>query len=1669
MSAPTRSQVLDAAAAAGASDDVPAARLRALLDLYYRHVADEDLRERTPADLAGACLSHRHLAERRDPGSARVRAWTPTTADDGWSAGRGVVEVVHDDMPFLVDSVTAALTHLGRSVHLVVHPTLVVRRDAGGRLLEVLDVATASVPAAHRERDRHDDALVESWMHVEVDRDGDRGDLEEVTARLQRVLADVRAAVEDWTPMREAALAVAQELATAPPAGLGEEAREAERLLRWLVDGGFTFLGHREYALAQVDGEDVLRVVPGTGLGVLREHPHAGDSTHEGGGTGSASFARLPPRARARARERRVLVLTKANARSTVHRTAYLDYVGVKRFDADGQVVGERRFLGLLSSTAYTESVLRVPVLDTRTTAVLERSGFAPGSHSAKDLLAVLESYPRDELFQMSAEEVLDTAVAVMHLQERRRTRLFLRRDAYGRFETAVVHLPRDRYTTAVRLRVQQVLAEAFGATSVDYTTQIGESPLARVHLVLRVPPGQELPEVDPVALERAVVAATRSWEEDLADALGAELGEDAAAPLWRAWGRAFPEAYKEDFPAADAVADVQRVAAVWAAAARPEDGHDADRLVSTHLYRPAGAGALEWRMKLYRAQPLSLTRVLPLFRNLGAEVVDERPYRLLSRDGVGTAHVYDFGLRLPAEVPEDLLESTGALFTDAFAAAWHGRSESDGFDQLVLRAALSWDQVVLLRACARYLRQTTSTFSHEYVVDCLVANADLARQLVRLFEARFAPRGTSAGGEAVAASPEVVDALAEELAGALDDVVSLDHDRILRSFLALVMATLRTNAYQVGADGQREDHLVLKLDPRRLPELPEPRPAFEIWVYSPRVEGVHLRFGAVARGGLRWSDRREDFRTEVLGLVKAQAVKNAVIVPTGAKGGFVPKSLPDPALDRDAWLAEGLACYRIFVNGLLDVTDDLVPDAGAPGGRRVQPPAGVVRHDGDDPYLVVAADKGTATFSDTANAIAAEHGFWLGDAFASGGSAGYDHKAMGITARGAWTSVRHHFRELGVDPQTTPITVAGIGDMSGDVFGNGMLLSEHLRLVAAFDHRHVFLDPDPDPATSFAERRRLAGLGRSSWADYDPALISTGGGVWPRSAKSVPLSRPAAAALGLPEGTTSLTPAEVVRAVLAAPVDLLWNGGIGTYVKGSGESHADAGDRANDAVRIDGRQLRARVVGEGGNLGLTQRGRIEAALAGVRLNTDAVDNSAGVDCSDHEVNIKIVLADAVALGQLTLPERDALLVAMTDEVAALVLRDNDEQNVLLTTARAQAPSMLDVHLRLITALEEAGVLRRDLEVLPTEAEGAERAARGLGLTSPELATLMAHVKNALTAHLLTTGLPDDPAFGHLLRDYFPAPLRERYPQHVEAHQLRREIITTALVNDLVNRAGTSFVHRAADETGASPEHVVRAYAVCREVFDAAGYTAEVEALDGAVPTDLQTRLRLELRRLLDRSTRWFVQNLRDDFAIEAEVARFAPFVGRWAPRVGELLVGAERERWASTADALVGEGVPVGLAQRCAGLLHAFALLDVVETAAALGLDPDEVAPVHFCVSERYGADALLLRISALDRGDRWRSLARAALRDDLYALLEALTRSVLDGSVLDGSVLDGSGGHRAGPEELVSAWEAANAGQLERVRLTLEQVQRQEASDLASLSVALRMLRSLVRSGSA
>ncbi len=1588
----------EAATLAGQRSRTAAHTTEAFVREYYRFVAPEDLLSREPLDLAGAALSHLELAHRRTQGTALVRVLSPTVEVDGWHSPHTVVEVVTDDMPFLVDTATAELTRHDLAIHLVVHPVVHVRRDAVGQLLDVLDGPVDDDPHVLRE----------SFIHVEITRVPDDALTGQLRNDLRRVLEDVRAAVEDWHKMTarlEEAVAEAKDNPRVP----AEEASEVAALAAWMLDDGFTFLGYREYRLTGTEDDRALSTVPATGLGILRD---------AGLQPTSHSFAKLPAEVRRRASDPSLLTVTKANSRATVHRPAYLDYVSIKRLDARGRPVGERRFLGLFAHSAYVTRVSEIPVVRRKVKAVLDRSGFTFGSHDYKTLEALLDDYPRDELFQISVADLLAITTGILNLQERRQVRLFTRYDDYDRFVSCLVFLPRERYNTANRLRVQQLLLEAYDGRSLDHTVHLSESILARLHVVVRTS-APDIREVDTAALEQRLETATRSWEDALAEALVEALGEADAGPLRQRYAGALPEAYKEDVAAAAAVPDLLRLERLGT-----EEGLD------LCLYRPLGAEPGEQRLKVFRVGgPLSLSQVMPVLQDMGVEVTDERPYEV-RRPGLPEAWIYDFGLRSRTERAVD--DTARNRFQDAFAAIWRGDAESDSLNALVLSAALTWREVVVLRAYGKYLRQTGWTFSEAYVAQTLVRNPHLARQLVALFEARLDP-----------ARPEPRDeaSLVQAVRQALDEVASLDEDRILRAFLGLVTATLRTNAFQ---DGGTKQHLSLKLDPTAVRELPAPRPMFEIFVYSPRVEGVHLRFGAVARGGLRWSDRREDFRTEVLGLVKAQMVKNAVIVPVGAKGGFVVKTRVDPA-DREAWLAEGVACYRTFVQGLLDVSDNIV--AG-----QVVPPRDLVRHDGDDPYLVVAADKGTATFSDIANDIALENGFWLGDAFASGGSAGYDHKAMGITARGAWESVKRHFLELDTDVQTQPFTVVGIGDMSGDVFGNGMLLSEQIRLVAAFDHRHVFLDPDPDPTASFRERERLFHLPRSSWDDYDKALISKGGGVFPRTAKAIPLSPQVRARLGVEAG--SLTPAELIRAILLAPVDLLWNGGIGTYVKARAESHTEVGDKANDAVRVDGADLRCRVVGEGGNLGLTQRGRVEFALAGGHVNTDAIDNSAGVDTSDHEVNIKILLDQAVTSGDLTQKQRNELLEQMTDEVARLVLRDNYEQNVALANARAQSLSMLPVHRRYLDVLERTGHVDRALEFLPDDPELDERAAAGIGLTGPEFAVLMAWTKIWLTQDILASDVPEDPYLSHELEHYFPAPLRVRFREQMGSHRLRREIIATALVNRMVNHAGTTFAYRMGEELAAAASDVVRAHTVASEVFAVPQLWREVEALDTRVPTATQTTLLLEGRRLVERASRWLLTTPRQPLDIAATIRTYQSGAVEVTQRLPEWLTPEAAEAVTATAERWASQGVPHDLAVRVAGFPLAYNALDVVEVAAGSGRPVEEVAPLYFALDGMLEIGRLRRRVVALPRADRWQSLARTALRDDLDAAQAALAAEILTTT------------EPGPPDKRIATWSERNAAAVARAGQVLNDIVSDETYDVTTLSVALRQIRGLAQS---
>ena len=1595
----------DAGAAVG---DVPG-----YLRSYYRHVAAEDLAALGVERIAAIASRHAALAAARPQGRALVRIV------DAPGAMELVVDIVTDDMPFLVDSVTMELNRHRAGINLILHPRLVVRRDVTGALHGVLGSVNGTRAAPGE--------ITESWIHVEIAGPGDRIPRARLEAGLRRVLDDVRITVEDQPKMVAAAAALAVSVAgdgagaplpgrTGPQPPYGSDT-EAGELLSWLADGHFIFLGYREYDLVPGEEGEALRAVPGTGLGFLRHDRQ-----------GSESFAALPADIRAKAREPHRLVLAQGNSRSTVYRNKYLDYVSVKKLGRDGRVIGEWRFLGLYTHSAFTESIARIPVLHRKLADVLAAAGVTPDSHDGNDLSEILENYPREELFQISTGQLTDVATAVLRLRERKQTRLFLRRDAYGRYMSCLVYLPRDRYTTPVRLQVQEILRSALHGASVDYSAMVGESALARLHVVVRAERGRPLPDVDAAALERRIAAAVRTWDEDLeADALRT-LGQPRARLALDRYAAAIPETYKTDVTAADAVGDLSRIlqlresGAPFAVQLRDDDGHGG-----------------QWRLRVYRSgAPVILSDVLPQLQHMGVKVVDEHPYEFVAVNGTDPFWIYDFGLRAETQAWKQRPRGDGGKeqFEQALCALWRNEIEDDGFNALVLDAGLSWREVVVLRAYARYLRQAGNRFSQGYIQRVLRSNSTVTRLLGRLFASRFDP--ARHGGEG-----ERSEAIVEEIRGELDDVVSLDHDRILRSYLALIQATLRTNYYRGPSP-----YLVVKLDPGRVASLPAPRPKFEIFVYSPRLEAVHLRFGRVARGGLRWSDRLEDFRTEVLGLVKAQEVKNAVIVPSGAKGGFVCKQLPDPA-DREAYQAEVLACYKMFISAMLDVTDNV-------DGERACPPRDVVRHDGDDPYLVVAADKGTATFSDVANEIAASYGFWLGDAFASGGSEGYDHKKMGITARGAWESVKNHFATLGMNPATDEFTVAGIGDMSGDVFGNGMLLSPVIKLVAAFDHRHVFLDPEPDPATSFAERQRLFALPRSSWADYDRSLISAGGGVWPRSAKSVPLSPQARAVLGIDDAVLALSPDELISRILTAPVDLLWNGGVGTYVKASSEPQTACGDRSNEAVRVNASQLRAQVVAEGGNLGLTQAARIEFALGGGLVDTDFIDNSAGVDTSDHEVNIKILLDRAVRDGEIPHDARNRLLQEMTDEVAALVLQHNYLQNMALATARAQAPQMLHVHARYLRMLERDKRLRRGQDAVPGEKEIAERRSAGKGLTNPELALLLAHTKIAAGDEVLASGLADDPYLRRELTDYFPAPLRASQAGRMQSHPLRHEIITTSVVNEMVDTSGTTFAFRLNEETGASVPDITRAWLVAREVFGMRDFWRQVTALDGIVDIGTQIVLLLEGRKLVERACRWLLYNRRPPVDITGCVDYFGSGVLAVRSGLPKLLAGRDVQTFKERRDAFMVRDVPAGLAETIAGLVASYSAFDIVESAAATSRGVEETAGVYFDLADRLQISRLRDRITALPRDDRWSSMARAAIRDDLYNAHAALTRDVLCVSA------------PGTPEARLAAWTKRNAAAVGRATRTLGEIWESERFTFTTLSVALRAVRALVASSS-
>ncbi|WP_261624482.1 NAD-glutamate dehydrogenase [Nesterenkonia marinintestina] len=1592
---------------------------------YFSHIAAEDLSTVDDDERLARVEAHLQLSSDRTGEQPAVRV---AEVD-----GRSIAMVVTEDMPHLVDSVSGEVSRQGHAMSMVVHPIFLIGRSAEEerRLLSVRRVAadqrglasgdTQTMPdLAELLEDEHR-TVVESWIAVELDHPIDDEQAGSLVEGLHAVLADVAVSHRDQDRMRSRARGTAGNLRETEDLVEGPEAAD---LLEWMSDEHFLFLGFREYQF-DVPGDPTSQLSPVTagGLGILapgrddhltRLHDLPGDHL------GSDSLDD----------DRRPMAITKADAHSTVRRRTYMDYVAVKTYSSDGSVRGERRFVGLFNEQAYTQSITTIPLLRSRAHELLRRSGFTQDSHSGSDLMQILETYPRDELLQMGIDEIEAAAWQVLQLQERRRIRLILRRDPYGRFMTALLYMPRDRYNTAVRRRVEDTLMRHIDAESIEFTVRLTESVLARVFFRMRLKEGAGEPEITHEELERRLADTIRSWPDAVAGQIEARYEESRAPQVAARWQEAFPADYRVIYELDEAMDDIAEFESLLG---EPQAGP------RMRFCSPGADDGADMRLKLYLTEPKTLTDTLPVLDAFGLSILDERSYTLTLGGSEGSLHLYDLGLRYPEGVDA---ESTIPLLGEAYGAVLAGRAESDIFSSLVLHLGLNSRKVTVLRAYAGYMRQLGITHSYDFIAEALRQNAPVASALVEYFEARFDPKPDGEPIDEEDRDRRMTEAR-DAVESAMESVRTLDADRVLSLYLNLIDSTQRTNAYH------RRPWLALKLTPPTIDAAPLPRPAHEIYVYSPQVEGVHLRFAKVARGGLRWSDRPEDFRTEVLGLVKAQMVKNSVIVPSGAKGGFFAKQLPDPAADRGAWFEAGREAYKVFIRALLDITDN---QQERDGEMVVTPPDDVIRHDGDDPYLVVAADKGTATFSDTANELSLEYGHWLGDAFASGGSVGYDHKAMGITARGAWESVKSHFSELGIDCQSEEFTAVAVGDMAGDVFGNGMLRSEHTLLVGAFNHQHIFVDPNPDAAASFEERSRLFAADQSGWDAYDTSLISEGGGVFSRSDKTVRVTPQMRERFDIDGSVSSMTPPELINAMLRAPSDLLYNGGIGTYVKGSDETHESVGDRANNAVRVDGRDVRARVIGEGGNLGMTQAGRIEAAQAGTLLNTDAIDNSAGVDCSDHEVNIKILVDQLIASGHFDADDRAQLLRDMTDDVAELVLRNNRDQNVLLLTDRHRMGDWSPSFQRLMVWLEEVAGLDRRLEVLPDDTDLEARREAEQPLTAPELAVLVAYAKIQLKQQLVSSDLPDDPWFHGTLEAYFPDQLSERFAEELGRHPLQREIIANAAANDVINMGGATFVFRAMEETFASEAQVVRAFLIVREIFGLERFDQRMRELPVSFPREKWALVYLDMRRLLDRAVRWVLNHGMSAESIAEDVEELAQHVRPLYRTLSDRLVGTDQERVEIARSKAVADGMPDDLAAWVSEMFEAFTLLDVADLARSLEMDSEDVADVYYAIYREFSADAMLQRITMLPRKDKWQALARGALRDELYHALREISESVL--------VSTESGA----AEDRLAQWREANADKITRTERLAAEVDELTTDNIASLTVLMRHLRGLI-----
>lgn len=1517
------------------------------------------------------------------------------------NSGNTTISIVVKNMPFLVDSVRMVLNDLKLRIHSIQHGILYAKRSAN----------SLSLINAH---DTGAEDCAEALIYVEVDRRDNEAELKEISENLSKTLASVGLTVADYPAMLAEVNNIQASLDAGEMCACDDHERvEAIKFLAWLAENSFTFLAYVEYDIIDIDGRPHLVRIDDSRLGLFK----AGFNSIP-----SIAMADLPEHVTNHILNPSLFLFAKSSQRSPVHRPAHADYVVVKRFDENGKVVGERRFLGLYTARVFNESPINIPFIRKKVEAARSLSGFDPRDHSGKEYDQILAVFPRDELFQLTAEQLHDSIMPTLYAQERRQVSLFVRQDAFGRFVTALVHVPRELYNTDVRQKIGRLLMQEIPGVDIEFSTYLSESALARTKFSIKVEDNVGL-SIDAQRLEAQISELIQSWQENLEKALTARHAPKKAVDFVHRFRNAFNASYRESYSGLQAAEDICKLAVV-------NDEHVLDMSFYTDTREPENYFHLK-TYHLNAAMPLS--EVLPIFENMGLKVIGETPYRTSDVDGK-VVYLQDFTLcnALDSAVNLDALP---VLFEPMFRKVWSGEAENDRFNRLLMSSYLDWRSVGVLRSYARYMQQIRVSNSQEAIADTLIGNGGIVSLLLRLFTLRFNP-------EPNAERDALFTQVESDFVAALDNVPSLTEDKILRLYVSLINATLRCNYYQTDEAGQPKPYMSFKLMPSRIPDVPLPVPMFEIFVYSPRIEGVHLRGGKVARGGLRWSDRNEDYRTEVLGLVKAQQVKNAVIVPVGAKGGFVAKKLPKD--DRDAFMEEGIACYKLFISGLLDLTDNLVDE-------RVISPEYTVRHDEDDYYLVVAADKGTATFSDIANAISIERGHWLGDAFASGGSQGYDHKGMGITARGAWVSVQRHFREMGHDIQTSPFTCLGVGDMAGDVFGNGMLLSDKTRLTAAFNHMHIFLDPDPDTATSFAERKRLFALPRSSWVDYNHALISKGGGIFDRSAKSIPLSPEIQAMLGVSDN--AMSPLALINSLLKMDTDLLWFGGIGTYVKAEAETNAEVGDRANDSLRVNATELRVKVIGEGGNLGMTQLSRIEFSANGGRLNTDFIDNAAGVDCSDHEVNIKILLDQVMARGDLSADDRNRLLAEMTEDVAAHVLEHNYRQTQALSLACHDVVPRLEEYRRLMSHMEGEGKLNRALEYLPEDESFIERKSRGTGLTRPELSVLISYVKGELKESLNVDELVNDEGLAREVESVFPKRLVDTYREDIQKHQLRKEIIATKVANDMVNHMGITFVDRLSTSTGATDPVIARAYIIAKDVFQLDKWWARIEALDHKVPAMLQLEMMSELTALIRRACRWLIRNRRSEMHITNDQARFKKDVEYISERLSSFLNGAVSTFWQQRFDELVEAGVDAELARFIAGAPFIYAALGIIE--ANTGDELERVVKLYYALGERLDLNWFEQQIHRLKPNSYWQALAREAFREDLEWQQRSITAALL--AMPDAPTNE---------VEHVTLWVDTHPELVARWQQTTTEIKATSEHDFSMFSVALRELLDLAQS---